>query len=189
MLTNLRLMLTGVAITAFCANAGAQMVVHAMSGTVKSINPASKTMDVTESGDTNEFNLPSGAKVSLDFDNALRSDSTEPSQFQKVGDYALVYYYGYDSNRTAVAVKDLGAGPFAKLDGTVVGFDKHSRTVTLKDDAGKANSFELSNHLVVDTGISVESGRGYDPHKGSHIRVTYTKSGDKNTAVFVRSLQ
>lgn len=189
MLTNVRT-LTVVAVMAFCGCAGAQMVVHAVSGTVKSINPSSKTMDVTvASGDTSEFNLPTDAKVSLDFDNALRSDSTDPGKFQKLGDYAVVYYYGYDSNRTAVAVKDLGTGPFEKVDGTVVSFDKHTRTMTVKDDAGKTNSFELGDHLVVDTGMSVENGRSFDPHKGYHVRVTYTKAGDKNTAVFVRSRQ
>lgn len=189
MLMNIRLT-TIAAMMVFCGAAGAQMVVHAVSGTVKSINPSSKMMDVTvDSGDTSEFNLPGDAKVSLDFDNALRSDSTDPGKFQKVGDYAVVYYYGYDSNRTAVAVKDLGTGPFEKVDGTVTSFDKHTRTVTVKDDAGKTNSFGLSDHLVVDTGMSVESGRSFDPHKGYRVRVTYTKTGDKNTAVFVRSRQ
>lgn len=173
-----------------CASASAQMVVHAVSGTVKAINPASKTMDVmVEGGDTSQFKLPSNAKVTLDFDKALQSDSTDPGTFQHVGDYVVVYYYGYDDDRTAVAVKDLGAGPFEKIDGKVVSFDKHSRTVTVKDAAGKTETFALGDHLVVDTGVSVANGRGYDPHKGWQVIVTYTKAGDKNTAVFVRSRQ
>lgn len=177
-----------IALTACCATAGAQMVVHAVSGTVKAINPATKTMDVTvESGDTSEFKLASNAKVTLDFDNTLRADATDADKFQKVGDYAVVYYYGYDSNETAVAVKDLGAGPFQKIDGTVVNFDKHSRTMTVKDDAGKTETFVLGAHLVVDVGMSVENGRSYDPHKGYSVRVTYTTADGKNTAVFVRS--
>ena len=166
------------------------MVVHAMSGTVKAVNPESKTMDLTvDNGDTSEFKLPSDAKVTLDFDNALRSDSTDASKFQHVGNYVVVYYYGYDDDRTAVAVKDLGAGPFEKLEGTVVSYDKHSRTMTVKDGAGKTQAFTLSDHLVVDTGMSVQGGRGYDPHKGSSVRVTYAQAGDKNNAVFIRSRQ
>lgn len=176
------------ALTACCATAGAQMVVHAVSGTVKAINPGSKTMDVTvENGDTSEFKLAPDSKVSLDFDNALRSDAMDANKFQKVGDYAVVYYYGYDNNQTAVAVKDLGVGPFEKIDGTVTNFDKHSRTMTVKDDAGKTETFTLGPHLVVDLGVSVENGRSYDPHKGYSVRVTYTTNGGKNTAVFVRS--
>ena len=37
-------------LTVFCASAGTQMVVHAVSGVVKAINPDSKTMDVTVEG-------------------------------------------------------------------------------------------------------------------------------------------
>lgn len=184
------LTLTMIALTTLCASAGAQMIVHAMSGVVKAIDPHSNTMQLTvDNGDTSQFKLASNAKVALDFDKTLQSDSVNADKFQHVGDYVVVYYYGYDDNQTAVAVKDLGAGPFDKIEGTVVSYDKHNRTMTVKDDAGKSESFELGPHLVVDTGVSVAGGRGYDPHKGWQVRVTYTKSGDKNTAVFVRSRQ
>ena len=173
-----------------CASAHAQMIVHAVSGVVKAVDPHTKTIDVTvENGNTSSFKLPSDAKVTLDFDNALRSDATDANKFQQVGDFAVVYYYGFDDNRTAVAVKDLGKGPFEKIEGTVVTFDKHSRTMTVKDDTGKPETFAFGDHLVVDLGVSVANGRSYDPHKGYSVRVTYTKSGDKNTAVFIRSRQ
>ena len=177
-----------VAMMLFCACAGAQMAVHAMSGTVKAINSSAKTMDVTvESGDTDQFKLASDAKVTLDFDRALQTDSTEASNFKSLGDYVIVYYYGYDNNRTAVAIKDLGKGPFEKAEGTVVSFDKHDRTMTVKDDAGKTASFALADRVVVDTGLNVASVKGYDPHKGNYVRVTYTTNSGKNTAVFIRS--
>lgn len=179
-----------VALTMLCGSASAQMVVHAVSGVMKAVDAHANTMQLTvDSGDTSRFKLPGGAKVTLDFDKALQSDSVNPDKFQHVGDYVVVYYYGYDDDRTAVAVKDLGTGPFEKIEGTVVSYDKHARAMTVKDDAGKSESFALGDHLVVDTGVSVAGGRGYDPHKGWQVRVTYTKAGDKNTAVFVRSRQ
>jgi hypothetical protein len=172
----------------FCASAGAQMVVHAVSGMVKAVNPDS--MDVAvDNGDTSQFKLPTNAKVTLDFDKALQSDSVSAHNFQHVGDYVVVYYYGYANDRTAVAVKDLGAGPFQKIEGTVVSFDKHSRTMTIRDTDGKQAVFELSDHLIVDSGVSVASGRGYDPHKGSYVTVTYAQVGNNNTAVFIHSRQ
>ena len=177
-----------VAAAMFCVSAGAQMVVHAMSGMVKAVNPDSKTMDVTvDNGDTSQFKLPTKAKVTLDFDKALQLDSVNASDFQHVGDYVVVYYYGYGNDRTAVAVKDLGAGPFLKIEGTVVSFDKHDRTMTVKDDAGKSQAVTLTDHMVLDSGVNVSSGRGYEPHKGYHVIATYTQAGDKNTAVLVRS--
>jgi hypothetical protein len=180
--------LVPVTMVLLCASAGAQMVVHAVSGLVKAVNPDSKTMDVAiDTGETSHFKLPTNAKVTLDLDKALRSDATEASKFQHVGDYVVVYYYGFDYDRTAVAVKDLGAGPFQKVEGTVMSFDKHTRTMTMKDDAGKSDVFELSEQLVVDSGTNVASGRGYDPHKGDYLIVTYAQAGDKNSAVFIHS--
>lgn len=190
MLRNFGSAVIAVSLTAFCANAGAQMIVHAMSGTVKAIDPHAKTIDITiESGDTSEFKLPGAAKVNIDFDKALESDSVNADKFQQVGDFVVVYYYGYDNNRTAVAVKDLGKGPFEKVEGTVLSYDKHDRTMTAKDGSGKSESFVLSDHLIVDTGVSVAAGRGYSPHKGDYVLVTYETAGGKNTAVFVRTTQ
>jgi hypothetical protein len=181
-------MLILVALAVFCASASAQMVVHAVSGIVKAINANSNTMDVAvDNGTMSQFKLPTDAKVTLDFDNALRSDSVNASKFEHVGAFVVVYYYGYDDNRTAVAVKDLGAGPYQKIEGTVTAFDKHNRAMTVKDDSGKAESFALDAHLVVDRGTSVDSGRGYSAHKGDHVTVTYTSAADKNSAVFIRT--
>jgi len=188
MLRKFALAMMASALTMFCTTAGAQMVVHAMSGTVKAIDPHAKTMDIMiDNGDTDTFKLPGAGKVNIDFDRALESDSVNADKFQQIGDYVVVYYYGYDDNRTAVAVKDLGKGPFAKDEGTVVSYDKHDRTMTVKDGSGKSQSFVLSDHLVVDTGESVAPGRSFGPHKGDYIRVTYSTTGGKNTAVFVRT--
>jgi hypothetical protein len=181
-------MLMVTALSVFCGSASAQMVVHAVSGMVKAINANSKTMDVVvDNGMMSKFNLPTGVKVTLDFDNALRSDSVNASKFEHVGDFVVIYYYGYDDNRTAVAVKDLGAGPYQKVEGTVAAFNKHNRTMTVKDDSGKTETFALDEHLVVDRGISVDSGRGYSAHKGDHVTVTYASAADKNSAVFIRT--
>jgi hypothetical protein len=181
-------MLVATVLAVFCGSAGAQMVVHAVSGMVKAVNANSDTMDVVvDNGATSVFKLSTNAKVTLDFDNALRSDSVDASKFEHIGDFVVVYYYGYDDNRTAVTVKDLGAGPYQKVEGTVAAFDKHNRTMTVKDDAGKSEAFALNEHLVVDRGTSVDSGRGYSAHKGDHVIVTYAPAADKNSAVFIRT--
>lgn len=190
MLRNFGSAVIAVSLTMCCANAGAQMVVHAMSGTVTAINPQAKTIDITiDSGETSEFKMPSSAKVNIGFDKALESDSVNADKFQQIGDFVVVYYYGYDNNRTAVAIKDLGKGPFAKVEGSVLSYDKHDRTMTMKDGSGKTESFVLSDHLIVDNGETVAAGRSYGPHKGDYVLVTYSTTGDKNTAVFVRTTQ
>lgn len=181
-------MLTLTILMMFCATVYAQMVVHAMSGQIKAISVPLKTVDLLSGGATNQFKMPTDQHVALSFDNDLRSGSIDPDQFKKTGDFAVVYYYGVDSDRTAVAIKDLGAGPFEVLKGTVVGFDKKTRLMKVKDADGKLHSITLGEHLVVDTDMGVDNGRRFDPHRGDPVRVTYTTSGNQNTAVFLRSM-
>lgn len=173
---------------ALCTSVSAQMVVHAVSGKIKAINLPSKTVDMISAGADNEFKIGADQHVSLSFNNDLRSQSVDPNQFKDVGDFAVVYYYGVDNDRTAVAIKDLGAGPFQKLNGTVVNFNKKSRLMTVKDAAGKLHRLTLSDHLVIDTDLGADNGRKFDPHKGDPVAVTYTTSGNQNVAVFLRSM-
>jgi hypothetical protein len=180
--------LTAALTMALGGTASAQMVVHAISGQVKSINTSSKTVDVVTRDGTNELNLDENGKIPLDFDKNLREGTVDAEKFQHVGDYALVYYYGFDTTRTVVAFKDLGAGPFLKMQGTVVGFDKENRAMTLKDASGKTQTFTLAGNLVLDNDMGVDSGRKYEPHKGTQMLVTYSQTGNRNTAVFVREL-
>lgn len=166
-----------------------QMVVHAVSGTVTAVSPQTQTVELaTDTNNTSLFRMPQGGSPSLEFEPDLRADTIAPSKFAHIGDYAVVYFYGYGDQRTAVAMKDLGPGPFHKVDATVTAFDKHTRTVALKDDAGKPLDLKLDEHLVVDTDESVDSGRKYTPHKGDRVRVTYTAANGGNDAVFYHFL-
>ena len=153
------------------AAASAQMIVHAVTGTVKAVSPQSISV-ATDSDTTSKFAIESSAQ-SLLFPGELRAGATNAGKFQKTGDYVVVYYTGYDDQRTVVAVKDLGPGPFTKVEGTVTAFDKRTRTLTLKDNGGKEITLACSDGLVVDEGNGVESGRKFAPHKGDQVRVTY----------------
>jgi hypothetical protein len=165
------------------ALASAQMAVHAVTGPVKAVSPHNLSVAV-DSDSISRFKIAPSTKVPVEFSHDLRSSCTAPESFQKVGDFALVYYTGYGDDQTVVAVKDLGAGPFLKVKGTVVEFDKHSRTLTLKDDAGKQLSMLLNDEMVVDTDRGVDSGRKFTPHKGDQIRATYV-AGTPATVAFL----
>jgi hypothetical protein len=169
--------------------ASAQMTVHAVTGSVKTVTPHNLSVMVdSSSGSASKFKIAPSAKLPSEFSHDLRADSTAPESFQKVGDFALVYYYGYGDSQTAVAVKDLGAGPFTKARGTVIAFDKHSRTLTLKDDTGKRVPMLLNDQVVVDTDTGVDSGRKFSPHKGDLVRVTYS-AGAPATVAFIGELK
>jgi uncharacterized protein with von Willebrand factor type A (vWA) domain len=98
----------------------------------------------------------------------------------------LVYFYGYGNQRTALAVKDLGAGSYAKVDGTVVAFDKHDRKLTIADQTGKRNVYVLGDHLIVDSDEGAGNGRHYSPHKGDQLRLTYSSTGSPAAVAFLR---
>ena len=173
-----------------CVSANCQMVVHAVSGTVKSFNPKPMSMSVVvESGSIIQFAIRPDSKVALSFEDDLRGDAVDASKFNKVGAFVMVYYYGFETRRTAVAVKDLGPDPFKKTEGTVVDFNKHDRVLTVRDSKGTNETFRLSDNAVVDTGMGLQSGRKYEPDKGYKVRVTSSSADGKDVAVFIRSRQ
>ncbi|CAN5707649.1 hypothetical protein BH10ACI4_BH10ACI4_23130 [soil metagenome] len=183
------LLLAG-AIALASQSASGQMVVHAVSGTVKAINPASKSLDVQiEDGATGHFKTSSKSSVALSLDNDLRGDAVDATDFHEPDSFVVVYYYGFGDNRTAVAIKDLGKGPFQKFEGTVLSFDKHQHVLSVKTKKSGIVKFRLSEKIVVDTGISLQSGQKYNPRKGYTVRVTATESNGEHVAVFVRSRQ
>ena len=168
-----------------CATAvSAQMTVHGVVGTVKAVHPHDIAVAVDGGPPSSYITTPTG-QVSVRFESDLRADSMDAAKIQKVGDTVLVYYYGYGSDTTAVAIKDLGTEKYTKLQGTVTAFDKKSRKLTLKDDSGKEVTAQLGDDLVVDTDMGVESGKKFAPHKGDRVRVTFL-AGATPTVTFLR---
>ena len=77
--------------------ADAQEVVHAISGVVTSIDSAKKTIDLnTVDGSQDFFKDLANSGTSLDFDKAIREDSTAANEFTKVGAKVIVFYFGED---------------------------------------------------------------------------------------------
>lgn len=175
------------AVSLACATAvSAQMTVHAVSGTVKTVTPTA--MEVSIDGtSTSWFKVAPGAKVNLAFENDLRSDAVAADQFHKQGAFVVVYFYGFGSDQTAVAVKELSSGPYAKIAGKVTAYDHHEHKLTVQDDAGKSRTFALADHLIVDTDMGADDGHKYTPHKGDDVRVTYASNATPQTVAFVRS--
>ena len=166
------------------ARAWGQMIVHAMTGTIRAVSTTELT--TISSGVSQTFSLKPKSHSSLDFDKDLREDSTPAANFRKLGAFAVIYYYGYLDNKTAVAVKDLGAGPFERTSGIVKHFDKHNRRLTITNAAGKAEDFIIAEKAVVDTGMRAKPARKMDPPNGSHVRLTTVAENGAQTVIFLR---
>ena len=169
--------------------ASGQEVVHAVAGTVISINPASKTFEI-KTGDGSEglFTVQTKSGVAMDFDKEIRAEATPASLFNKTKAQVVVYYFGDSDMRTAVAVEDLGPGPFITSVGSVVKFNRHERLLTIKNEAGQQESFHIQPKTVAETPDGVRQGERFDAEKGDQVRVVANLENGSETALFVRDL-
>ncbi len=165
----------------------AQEVVHALSGTVNAIDPKDKTIDIkTADGSEGMFKDLTKANVPLDFDKAIRSDSIPADGFSKQGVNVIVFYYGDTDVRTVVALRDLGPGPFTRINGTVDKFSKHEHLLVLKDSTGATESFRIDPKTVVEGAFGAIEGDRYDPRKGDQLYVLSAVGNGSPEALFIR---
>lgn len=169
--------------------ASAQEVVHALTGTVNNINQAAKTITVvTDDGSAGTFSDLAASHGKVDLDKGIRADAVPADDFKQRGAHVIVYYYGFGSSRTVVALRNLGPGPFTKTDGTVVKFDKGEHSVIVKDQSGATKSFKLTEDTVADTGTGAVDGHKFDPPKGDHVLVISKAENGEPTALCISEL-
>lgn len=166
--------------------APAQEVVHALTGTVSSIDSVSKTLNVfQDNGSQEEFKDMTGAKAHIQFDRKIALDTTSADAFKKSGAYVIVFYFGDDNNRTAVALKNLGAGPFTSTTGTVVK-SEGKRSIAVQDGTGKVETYKITEQTVAEGYMGAVDGSKFQAQKGDHVRVVASTENGTATALFVR---
>jgi hypothetical protein len=164
----------------------AQERVHALSGTVTSINAKISMIEVdTDDGSSGHFRWTKPAGTTFDFDKTVSADATEADKFTTKGNHVIVYYYGEGTIRTVVALHDLGDGSMQKSTGTVVKLNRRDRLLTIKNEAGTEMSFHLDPKTVADTATGVAEGFKYDLSKGEQVRVTATQVSGSDTALLI----
>jgi hypothetical protein len=165
--------------------ANAQEVVHALTGTVTSMNPG-KTIQVdTDEGADLDFKDLTKSNIPLEFDKDLRAQATSADRFNTKGTQVIVYYFGEGDLKTAVALQGLPPGPLKRTIGTVVKFDKHQRLMTVESTPGGVQSFHIGPTTAVETAVGAVEGRKFDPQKGDQVRVTAAPAQGTGTALFI----
>ena len=163
----------------------AQEVVHAVSGVVTAVHPEVNSITVkTNDGSAGEFQYHKELKTDIEFDKEVRSGTTEPNGFNKIGDHVVVYYFGEGAPRTIVALKDFGPSPLNVASGTIVKAKRHA--VIIKTDAGKTESFDIARDASAETSIGVVSGLKFDANEGERVTVRYLQTNGLNVAQFIR---
>lgn len=164
----------------------AQEVVHALTGTVNSIDSASKTFSVTtDDGSVSVFDQMTGSHKSSEVEKALRNGAVAAGAFNQSGAHVILYYTGWGDPRTAVAFLPIGAGPFTVASGTVVKFDKGDHTLTIKEPSGTVGTFKLAQDTVAETGTGAMESFKFDLAKGQQVRVTSTQVNGIEKPVFI----
>ena len=152
--------------------ARAQQCIHAVSGTVTSINAKIGMMDIeTDDGTSGHFRWIKASDGSISFDKAVRADSTAADKFTTTGNHVIVYYFGEGTVRTAVALHNLGDGSMDKSTGRVVNLNRHDHLLTIMDSTGTELSYHLDPKTVTDTASGVSQGFKFDLSKGASVRV------------------
>jgi phosphotransferase system IIA component len=170
----------------FTLFATAQEVVHAMPGKVSAINPSARTMTITtDDGSQSVFRDLTDSKTALEFNKKIRAETIAADVFKKSGDGVIVFYYGMGSGQTAVAVKDLGAGPFEQAHGSVVKLDRHNHILTIKNDSGASESFHIGADTVAESDDGAVEGLQFSPNEGEPVTVTAQAANGSKEALFV----
>jgi len=167
--------------------APAQQVVHALTGTVSSIDNLSKTLIVfQDNGSQGQFKDRTSEKAHLEFDKKIALEATPADDFKKKGAYVIVFYYGDNDDRTAVALKNLGAGPFTSAEGTLVKLDGKGHSISVKDSSGAVQTFKITDQTVAEGYMGVVEGARFPAQKGDQVRIVASTESGTPTALFMR---
>ncbi len=154
-----------------------------------SINSIDKTITIgTDYGTPRVFGKLAQSNVALDFDRRIRAETTAVDGFTKNGARVIVFYFVKGNLQTAVALQELGTGPFEESSGTVVKFDRHERVLTLKNGSKGEESFELSQKTVAETPYGAVEGLELNAKDGDQVQVTSSSVNGKQTALFIRAM-
>jgi hypothetical protein len=167
----------------------AQQVVHAMVGTVSSIDSAAMTITVlTDDGNELNFKALTNNKIPIVMDKAFRASLIPAQSFQAKGTVAVVLFFGDGFDRTAVALRGIGPGPFTKTIGTIVRFSGRDHFFAIKDDAGNEQTFKLAPDSIAETRVGAVDGKKFEPDTGDQVRVTFALINGTPTAVFIYAM-
>ena len=167
--------------------AHSQELVHALTGTVSSIDTASKTLTVfQDNGAQGEFKDATNGKTHFNFDKKIALETTPANDFKGQGAYVIVFYFGDNENRTAVALKNLGAGPFSQMEGSVVKMESKERTISVKDSSGKVETFKITDQTVAEGYMGVVQGSKFGAQKGDQVRIVASSESGSPVALFMR---
>jgi hypothetical protein len=175
-------------VVSFSVSVAAQQVVHALTGTVSSINKAGETIAVLQDvGGDSVFQNPANPKTRVMLDKKIGPGTVSADAFKDNGAYVIVFYYGGSDNRTVVAFKNLGTGPFSSTVGTVKKYER-AHAVTVQDESGAVQIFKIAPDTVAEGYAGVVDGSKFQPSGGDKVRIVSAVVDGSPTVLFIRQM-
>jgi hypothetical protein len=166
--------------------AGAQEMIHAVSGTVTAIHPKVDMLELaTDDGSSGHFQWTNKDKGSYSLDKAIKADSTNPAEIAAPGAHVIIFYFGDGNLRTAVAVETLTQPAIKTITGTVVKLNRHQHTLVIKQASGADVSFNLVPKTVGDTTTGVATDFKFDFDKDQAVNVTAAQTDGTQSALLI----
>ena len=166
----------------------AQQVVHALTGTVSSINKAAETVAILQDvGGDGVFQNPANPKSRVVLDKKIGPGTVTADAFKENGAYVIVFYYGGSDNRTVVAFKNLGSGPFSSNVGRIKKYEK-AHAVTIQDESGAMQTFKIAADTVAEGYAGAVDGTKFQASGGDKIRIVSAVVDGTPTALFIRTM-
>lgn len=166
----------------------AQEVVHAFGGIVSEVNPRAKTITVIPGDRPQSQNIFKGIpdfKYSALLDKKISDGAVAVDTVKEKGLYVIVYYLSDGKLLNAIALRNLGPGPFTEAVGTFVKFENRGRSILIKDKSGAPQSFQFNPDTIAETSNGVVAGSKFQPEKGDLVRVMTMEANGTATALFI----
>lgn len=166
----------------------AQQVVHALTGTVSSINKAGENVAVLQDvGGAGVFQNPANPKKRVSLDKKIEAGTIAADAFKDDGAYVIVFYYGGSDDRTVVAFKNLGSGPFSSTAGKVKKFEK-AHSISIEDESGALQTFRIGPDTVAEGYAGAVDAARFQVQGGDKVRIVSSVVDGSPTVRFVRQM-
>jgi hypothetical protein len=157
---------------------------HATEGVITHVDSGAKTVAVKTADGTEDVFKYSG-NTAVHAAKGTKTGAADTYLAGKEGSHVVVRYTEKGSDKTAVAIDDVGKGTTKVGEGVVTGVDKAGRTVTVKTAQGSQEVYHVGKDAIVDTGHGVISGTEFAAKKGEKVSVHYTEEAGRKIAHFI----
>ena len=186
--TSKKLVLIGLfAILCASGSLAAPKVKRAIIGSIETVDKTAKTIVIKTANGTVETVKWTG-KTAV---RGLRDGARAADFAGQEGSHVIVRYTVKGSEKTADAFEYLGRETPKVMEGTIKVAGRAARTVVVKSGDGAEETFDLSEHAVVDSEKGIVDATKFtvkESQGGAKVTVHYTEKGGRKVAHFIKHL-